>query len=119
MDIGEILATDFSDKFIRAMQDRMVTSFYKYGPVAEAAGNIDEIASLKARLANYEATGNTEWLVDVANFAMIEYMQPQHPNAHFRATESNESPGRVFVPDEFDGSVEVSARANDGSIAIK
>lgn len=28
-----------------------------------------------------------------ANFAMIEYMHPSHPQAHFRATGSDESPG--------------------------
>jgi hypothetical protein len=55
--------------------------------------NVDAIASLKKRLKKYEETGNTEWLVDIANFAMIEYMYPQHEQAHFRATDSHESPG--------------------------
>jgi hypothetical protein len=26
---------------------------------------------------------------------MIEFMRPTHPNAHFRATESTESPGYI------------------------
>jgi len=34
-------------------------------------------------------------LADVANFAMIEFMYPQHPNAYFKPTDSNESPGLV------------------------
>lgn len=51
------------------------------------------IDSAEERLRLYRETGNTEWLVDLANFAMIEFMHPSHPQAHFRATGSDESPG--------------------------
>lgn len=98
-DVEIILKTEFSEDFVQKMKNRMIASFYKYGPLAKNANRkdpetrIDEIASLKERLELYEETGNTEWLVDAANFAMIEFMYPQHPNAHFRATDSKESPG--------------------------
>ena len=95
--IDKILETEFSGEFISLMKNRMVASFCKYGPVAENCGRkeqtIDEIKSLKKRLELYEKTGNTEWLVDVANFAMIEFMFPRHEKAHFKATDSDESPG--------------------------
>lgn len=52
-------------------------------------------ASLKERLELYEKTGNLEHLVDVSNFAMIEYMHPRHQNAHFEAQDSDKSPGVV------------------------
>lgn len=55
----------------------------------------DAIASLKERLKLYEKTGNLEHLIDVGNFAMIEYMHPRHPNAHFEAQDSDKSPGVV------------------------
>jgi len=71
-------------------------SYHKYGPVAVAyPSRADALRSLEQRLAKYRETGNTEWLMDVANFAMIEYMHPSHPNAHFRATDTDESPGRI------------------------
>jgi hypothetical protein len=35
-------------------------------------------------------------VIDLANYAMIEFMHPRHPEAHFRATESRESPGRKW-----------------------
>jgi hypothetical protein len=77
------------------MVDRMGVSHFKYGPVADAyPSKVDAIASLKKRLDRYAEDGNTEWLMDVANFAMIEFMHPRHPAAHFRPTESHESPGR-------------------------
>ena len=105
--------TEFSMVFLQGMVDRMGVSYFKYGPVAEAKGKINEIESLKIRLNKYLETGNTEYLMDVANFAMIEFMQPSHPRAYFRPTDARESPGRVWQPDEFDGSVETSQRSND------
>lgn len=116
----------------------MAVSLHKYGRVADSAGKVDEIRGLLLRLAMYlgpkraremfsevddileaaakkkQRPGNTEWLIDAANFAMIEFMQPQVPGAHFRATDSNASPGLVSTPDEY-GYVEISQRAHDGT----
>jgi hypothetical protein len=89
--------SEFSQPFAQGMADRMGVSYCKYGPVADAyPSRVDAVASLKARLERYTADGNTEWLMDVANFAMIEFMHPRHPDAHYRPTDSNESPGRVW-----------------------
>lgn len=88
--------TENSETFHQGMVDRMIVSYHKYGPVAEGyPDRVDAVKSLKERLAKYEETGNTEWLMDVANFCMIEHMHPRHPAAHFRATDSGESPGRI------------------------
>jgi hypothetical protein len=92
---GEIAATEVSEPFMQGMIARMVMSFYKYGFVAEGAPKIDLLDSLHKRLERYRETGNTEWLMDVANFAMIEFMFPKHPGAHFRGTDADESPGRT------------------------
>ena len=76
--------SEVSRPFLQGMADRMATSFHKYGPITQAyPKDLDAIASLKYRLEKYEETGNTEWLIDVANFAMIEFMLPHHPDAHF------------------------------------
>lgn len=87
------------------MANRMAVSYHKYGPVAEAyPEKVDAIESLKTRLKLYMEggevkgvkiePGNTEYLMDVANFAMIEFMHPKHKKAFFKATDSNGSPGR-------------------------
>ena len=103
-----IPASELSAEFLQGMADRMGVSYCKYGAVAEAYPHrVDAIASLRARLERYETTGNTEWLMDVANFAMIEFMHPRHPRAHFKATDSKESPGRKWV-----GEVDPSQRGN-------
>jgi hypothetical protein len=90
--------SEFSEQFVEYMRNRMAVSFHKYGPVAAAyPAKVDAVASLVKRLERYAETGNTEWLVDAANFCMIEFMHPRHPEAHFRATDTQDSPGRESV----------------------
>lgn len=92
---SEILKTEFSEPFVQGMRDRAVMSFYKYGALADAYPHkVKAISSLMDRLRKYAETGNTEFLMDAANFAMFEYIHPSHPNAHFTGTDSDESPGR-------------------------
>lgn len=93
----EILKTEFDESFVEGMRDRMVVSFYRYGPVAVGAPKVDIIGSLMQRLRKYAETGNTEYLMDAANFAMIEFMYPKHPKAHFAGTDEDGSPGRIAL----------------------
>jgi len=79
-------------------------SYWKYGPVSDAYPHkVSALESLRQRLERYEDTGNTEWLMDVANFAMIEFMRPAHKRAHFKATDSSASPGRAAFDTGFEG----------------
>lgn len=88
--------TQISPKFVQGMFDRMAVSFHKYGDIRLAyPADVDAIESLRQRLGRYEEDGNLEWLMDVSNFAMIEFMLPRHPQAHYRPTDSAESPGRM------------------------
>jgi plasmid replication initiation protein len=96
--IESILKTQISDQFLKGMVARMEMSFFKYGDVRDAyPGKMDAIASMQQRLKKYEETGNTEFLMDVANFAMIEFMFPRKEGAFFAATDSDQSPGRTTV----------------------
>ncbi len=107
--------SEFSPEFVQGMADRMSVSYFKYGLVADAyPARVDAIASLEKRLQKYKDTGNLEWLMDVANFAMIEFMRPKHPDAHYRPTDSKESPGRVWQ-----GEVDPSQRGNRPETWVK
>lgn len=98
MDLEPVLKTEFSKPFVQHMQNAMVVSYYKYGPLVEAYPHkVDAVGSLTERLRKYAETGNTEYLVDVANFAMIEFMHPRHPSAFFEGTDDSGSPGRRVV----------------------
>jgi DNA/RNA-binding domain of Phe-tRNA-synthetase-like protein len=76
-----------------AMQERrMVVSEAKYGSVdLKYPHEADALGNLRERLRRYESDGNLDWLVDVANFAMIEFMCPSHRDAHLEV--NTESPG--------------------------
>lgn len=90
--------SEFSFDFVQGMANRMAVSFHKYGKVEDAYPHrVDALMSLQQRIDRYVATGNTEYLIDAANFAMIEFMLPSHPKAHFSATDSDGSTGRMTV----------------------
>lgn len=65
------------DKFQERMAQAMTVSYYKYGPLAEAYQHkVNALSSLKKRLRLYQNTGNGDYLIDIGNFAMIEFMRP-------------------------------------------
>lgn len=67
---------------------------YKYGWMKNTYPELAQaVKEIEPRLKKYLETGNTEWLIDVANFAMIEFMYPSISGAAFRGTDSDESPG--------------------------
>lgn len=105
--------SEFSVEFAQGMLDRMSMSYFKYGLVSEAyPSKIDAIKSLHQRLNKYAETGNTEWLMDAANFAMIEYMYPKHDKAHWKATDTHESPGRTWANEQVTDASNTSGRDN-------
>lgn len=88
--------TEWSRAFIEGMLNRMTVSFFKYGALKDAyPHDVDALASLQKRLEKYQEDGNTEWLIDAANFCMIEFLCPRRSDAHFTPQDSDTSPGRV------------------------
>lgn len=89
----DILSTEWSYKFEELQKKAMIMSYYKYGKIvknhSKSDNHMDAVSNLLKRLEMYKETGNTEFLVDVANFAMIEFMNPQHENAHFKGTDGD------------------------------
>lgn len=93
MDISKILQTEYSTKFDNIRKNMMIMSYFKYGPVKDNYGNykcMNAIENLKIRLQKYIDTGNTEYLADVANFAMIEFMNPSIAGAEYKPTDNPE-----------------------------
>jgi len=78
-------------RFHTRMKQAMEVSFHKYGPVRQAYPHkVDALASLDKRLRLYKETGNKDYLIDIANFSMIEFMLPAHENAHDKPTDGGE-----------------------------
>ena len=90
-EIEEILNTEYSERFDKIRKDMMVMSYYKYGPMKDNYDKfkcMDVIGNIEKRLEKYRQTGNTEFLADVANFAMIEFMYPSIDGAKYIPTDS-------------------------------
>ena len=92
--IERILKTEYSKDFDEKRKQAVVVSYYKYGKVKDNFGleNVDAIGSLEKCLKKFKETGNTEYLIDVANYAMFRYMYPKK-GEYFKHTDSNESAG--------------------------
>jgi hypothetical protein len=89
-------ASQVSPQFIRGMASRMAMSYENYGDVKEAYPlKMNAVESAILRIERYNDTGNAEYLIDAANFLMIEFMLPLHMNAHFKPEDSKASPGRI------------------------
>jgi hypothetical protein len=90
---------EYSTEFDKLRKSRIEVSFYKYGAARDnfGSGRVDAIGSLELCLDKFKKTGNTEYLLDVANYAMFRYMFPL-PGEYFKATDSSESAGTVGTP---------------------
>ena len=94
--IDDILKTDYSEEFDKKRKALIQQSYFKYGKASRnfATGNVDAIGSLEKCLVKFKETGNTEYLCDIANYAMFRFMFPQN-GEYFRHTDSDDSAGIV------------------------
>lgn len=90
---------EYSEEFDKLRKSRVYVSYYKYGAAKKnfGEGRVDAIGSLELCLEKFKKTGNTEYLIDVANYAMFRYMFPL-PGEYYKATDSSESAGTVGTP---------------------
>lgn len=97
--MDDILKTEYSERFDNLRKNRVQVSYYKYGPARKnfGGGRVDAIGSLELCLEKFKKTGNTEYLLDVANYAMFRFMYPM-PGEFFESTGSTESAGVVGTP---------------------
>lgn len=93
--ISDKVPTDqVSPEFVQGMFDRMAMGFYNYGPIKlNFPENYNALKGCQQRIQKYKKTKNTEWLIDAANFLMIEFLRPSLSGAYFEATSKRESPG--------------------------
>jgi len=88
----KVLERTFSKDFIEKMKNRLLTSYHKYGDLKTTKNDPrvvrDELKNAEERIKIYKKTGNTEYLVDAANFLMFEYMEM---TGAFLGTDSNEN----------------------------
>ncbi len=82
--------TEWCPEFVMLMQNRLIMGAFRYGRFdSPEKWRYDFIGGLKKKIAQYEATGNMEHLVDMSNYPLLEFVRPSHPNAHWKATDDH------------------------------
>lgn len=88
--------SEFYPGFVIDMCRYMCVSYFKYGLVAKVyPDQFDALADVRTRITEYRKTGEFNYLVDAANFLMIECMHPRQTEAHWGRNEDDNSPGRM------------------------
>lgn len=93
--------TQFSIPFIQGMLNRVAVGFFRYGDNNNKKNSTNKIKkrSVDERiygvLEKYKRTGNTEFLIDVANYAMLEFLNPEKVTAVFNPSDSDPTPSIV------------------------
>lgn len=90
-----ILKNNFSESFVLHMKNAMMMSFFKHqdkrgdGNINSYVGKIS-IDMLQRELEAFKKDGNTEHMVNVANYAMCRYIFPQGDET-YTPTDSDKS----------------------------
>jgi len=87
--LEELRKTEWSPKFEKHMRNRLIFGAYRYGrmghgKIPQGKPTYDRCESIRKRLGFFEKTGNAEWLIDIANMALLIYEEQVHPNFHFK-----------------------------------
>lgn len=97
--MNDILKREYSEQFDKERKHRVEVSYYKYGSARDnfASGRVDAIKTAELCLDAFKKDGNTEHLIDAANYLMFRYKYPM-PGEYFKATDSTGSVGTVGTP---------------------
>ncbi len=89
--LQELKETEWSVDFEKLMRNRLVMGALRYGRIGDGCKpKYERTASMVSRLEKYNETGNKEFLVDVANLCLLEFVECHHPKAHFNSVDDGE-----------------------------
>lgn len=91
-DFAELEKTEWSPEFERLMRNRLLMGALRYGTLEhkrKVGGKWDLVGAVKKKVELYEKTGNLEYLVDSANYCLLEFECGKHPNRHFHALDNH------------------------------
>lgn len=84
--LEELRKTQWSEEFEKHMRIRLIMGGMRYGFLnAKNKPQYNRIEAARNRLRLYQLSGNTEYLVDIANICLLEFEEGIHPNKHFKS----------------------------------
>lgn len=83
LDISNFKTIQFDYSFLQRMINRLIEGQHRYGKHTAKKARRSWILRMRLELEQYESTGDKERLINIANYAWLEQMNPEHPNAHF------------------------------------
>lgn len=84
--LEELRETQWSGVFEEAMRCRLIMGGIRYGLLGvKGKPQYERSEDIVERAREYQETGNQELLVDIANLALIEFVEGDHPLRHFIA----------------------------------
>ena len=87
----ELQQTEWSVEFEKYMRNRLIMGALRYGKINDPnKPQYDRVSSMIKRLNKFNETGNKEFLVDVANLCLLEFVECKHPNANFNSIDDGE-----------------------------
>lgn len=94
-----MMKSEYSEEFDKLRKNRVEVSFYKYGPAKKnfGEGRVDALKTAELCLEAFKRDGNTEHLIDAANYLMFRFMYPL-PGECFSGTDDAGSVGTVGTP---------------------
>jgi hypothetical protein len=104
MSLEELQKSEWSSLFEQLMRNRLIMGAFRYGRLgAEGKPQFDRVAYIRKCLDKYEQTGNLECLVDVANLALVEFVEGKHPKRHFHTEEDGKEHAEVVTRTGWNG----------------
>jgi len=86
--LQQIYRGEWCKDFEALMRHRLAIGYFRYGSLKQQKkGQYDCVQSIIDRAKIYQETGNDEILVDIANLALVEFRNGNHPKKHFKASD--------------------------------
>jgi len=83
-DLNKLQKSEFNNEFVKLCRNRMIQGRFRYESLKKSKVDyiyIDKF--IRDRLRAFMETGNSEFLCDISNAAMIEFNNKTHPDWHF------------------------------------
>jgi hypothetical protein len=89
---AQLRRSEWSEGFENLMRNRLVMGALRYGTI-DAGRKLkkawDRTGAMLGKVEQYRKTGNTEYLVDIANYCLLEFELGLHPHKHFHALDDH------------------------------